>query len=74
MSKKQDTKNIEDKLKELIGSAGELTIYYGGYEIIVSDNDNFMWGELFNYVLQYGFNVYIGLKEGKINVIIKQNW
>jgi hypothetical protein len=74
MSKEHDKKNVEEKLIGFIGNKGELTIYYGGYEIVVNDNVNFKWAEVFNCALQFGFNIYVGLKENKLNIIIKQNW
>jgi hypothetical protein len=71
---KEESNDIEKKLKELVDGKGQLMIYYGGYEIVVNDKESFKWSELFDYVLHYNFNVYVGLKDGKLNVIIKQNW
>ena len=59
------------KLIELIGSTGKVIEDYGGYEIIVTDNKEFPWFDVFNMLVESGFQIWIDKKGDQIQLMSK---
>ena len=72
--KKNEKKADEDVLKSIIGNTAELSIHYGGYEIIVKNKNEFRWAEVFECLFDYGYSVYVIKRDNNINIIAKQTW
>jgi|TARA_B100001971_G_C18182712_1_gene533774 hypothetical protein len=64
----------ESELKEIMKDTGKMYILYGSYEIVVKDKKRFKWAEVFNWLLDCGFEIFITKKEGKITITTKQKW
>jgi len=50
-------------LKSKIGETGKVEEDYGGYEITVTDNENFPWHEVFLLLIDSGFQIWINKGE-----------
>ena len=59
------------KLVERIGSTGRVIEDYGGYEIIVTDNKEFPWFDVFNLLNSSGFQIWIDKKDKHIQIMSK---
>ena len=57
-------RDVETKLKEIIGDTGEVTLQYGGYRILILDKHRFPWSQVVELVLDNHFETWLG-KENK---------
>ncbi len=53
-------RDVETKLKELIGDTGEVTLQYGGYRIVILDKHRFPWCQVIELVLDNHFEMWLG--------------
>ncbi|MEM3373903.1 MAG: hypothetical protein QXE31_01655 [Candidatus Woesearchaeota archaeon] len=63
----------EEELKKIIGNSGVLNLYYGGYEIEVTNYRNFKWKQVFKCLFKFSYNVFITEKNNNICIIAKQS-
>ena len=60
------------RLVEKIGAAGQVIEDYGGYEIVVTDNEGFPWHGVFDLLNENGFQIWIDKGEdGRIRIMSK---
>ena len=57
-----------EALKIKIGTTGKISEDYGGYEIIVTDPKNFPWKEIFEMLVDSGFQIWINKKNSHIQI------
>lgn len=59
-------------LESKIGSTGTVAEDYGGFEITVTDNENFPWREVFLILIDSGFQIWINKDEhARIQIMSK---
>lgn len=58
-------------LRDKIGETGKTLEDYGGYEITVLDAKNFPWNDVFEILIDSGFQVWIDKKNSHIQIISK---
>lgn len=59
------------KLKMVVGSEGEVSEKYGGYEIIVHNPDFFPWKDVFNLLADASYEVWIKRRSGRLIILSK---
>lgn len=59
-----------EELNEIIGSSGELAATYGGYTILVKDED-FRFYQVFKKLLSLGLDVWIIESDGQLKIVSK---
>lgn len=64
-------RDVEIKLKELIGETGEVTLQYGGYRIVILDKHRFPWGPVADLVLDNHYEVWLGKDEKHLYICCK---
>ena len=57
-----------ERLKDKIRSTGKISEDYGGYEIIVTDSKNFPWNDIFEMLIDSGFQVWIDKTNSHIRI------
>ena len=58
-------------LRDKIGDTGKTLEDYGGYEITVIDEKKFPWKDVFEILIDSGFQVWIDKKNSQIQIISK---
>lgn len=58
-----------EKLKKMIGDAGEVKSVYGGFEIRVSKPDVFPWHKLIDHLIGIGQHVWVKKEKKKIYIV-----
>ena len=53
-------------LRDLIGDSGKTIEDYGGYEITVKDPKKFPWNDVFELLIESGFQIWIKRKNSHI--------
>jgi len=64
-------RDVETKLKELIGDTGEVTLQYGGYRIVISDKHRFPWCQVIELVLDNHFEMWLGKNNKHLYICCK---
>ncbi|WP_299291163.1 hypothetical protein [Nitrosopumilus sp.] len=59
------------RLIERVGSTGKVIEDYGGYEIIVTDNKEFPWFDVFNLLVENGFQIWIVKENDHLQIMSK---
>ena len=62
---------IFQKLIEAIRETGKITEHYGGFDIIVLDNEKFPWTSVFEMLIDSGFQIWINKKNSHLEIISK---
>ena len=57
-----------EKLRVKIDTEGKIFEDYGGYEIIVLDPKKFPWKEVFEMLIDSGFQIWINKKNSHIQI------
>ena len=57
-----------EKLRAKIGNKGKVFEDYGGYEIIVLDSEKFPWKDVFEMLIDSGFQIWINKKNSHIQI------
>ena len=57
-----------ERLRIKIGNTGKLSEDYGGYEIIVTDPQNFPWNDVFEMLVDSGFQIWIDKHGSQIRI------
>ena len=57
-----------EKLRDKIGNEGKIFEDYGGYEIIVLDSKKFPWNDIFEMLIDSGFQIWINKKNSHIQI------
>ncbi|RPJ02687.1 MAG: hypothetical protein EHM36_12125 [Deltaproteobacteria bacterium] len=60
-----------ERLKEIVGGAGEVKATYGGFEITVSHPTSFPWYKVIDQLIKIGHQIWIDREEGKIEITTK---
>lgn len=58
-------------LRDKIGVTGKTIEDYGGYEITVIDHKKFPWNEIFEVLIDSGFQIWIDKKDSQIQINAK---
>jgi len=58
-------------LEEMVGSAGFVSSEYGGYEITVVDPPTFPWYDVFIFLLNLSFDIWIVRKDESVIILSK---
>lgn len=58
-------------LREKIGDSGKTVEDYGGYEITVTDEKKFPWKDVFETLIDSGFQVWIHKQNSHLQIISK---
>ena len=59
---------ISIKLKEAIKDTGKIYEQYGGFDILVLDNEKFPWTTVFELLIDSGFQIWINKKNSHIEI------
>ena len=62
---------IAMKLKDEIKDTGKIDEQYGGFDILVLDNERFPWPSVFEMLIDSGFQIWINKKDSHIEIISK---
>ena len=57
-----------EKLRLKIQNTGKVLEDYGGYEIIVLDSEKFPWNDVFEMLIDSGFQIWINKKNSRIQI------
>jgi len=63
--------NLDERLKEIIGTTGEMTSVSGGYEIEIKDPINFPWCPVIFMLQNQGFNVWFSKRDNRYFIMAK---
>ena len=74
MDKKENGNASEEDLVGIVGDDAIVALYYGGYEIEVKDPGKFPWARVFEWLLEYGYGIYIVKREERLRILAKQSW
>lgn len=58
-------------MREKIGDTGKTSEDYGGYEITVTDGKKFPWNDVFETLIDSGFQVWIHKQNSHLQIISK---
>ena len=64
-------RDVERKLKEMIGDSGEVSLQYGGYRIVILDKHRFPWGQVVELMLDNHFEVWLGKENKHLHICCK---
>jgi septal ring factor EnvC (AmiA/AmiB activator) len=64
-------RDVETKLKEIIGDSGEVTLQYGGYRIIILDKQRFPWSQVVELVLDNNYEMWLGKDDKQLFICCK---
>jgi BMFP domain-containing protein YqiC len=64
-------RDVETKLKEIIGDSGEVTLQYGGYRIIILDKYRFPWSQVVELVLDNHYEMWLGKDDKHLFICCK---
>lgn len=64
-------RDVETKLKEIIGDAGEVTLQYGGYRIVILDKHRFPWSQVVELVLDNRYEMWLGRDDKHLYICCK---
>lgn len=59
------------KLHEVIKETGKIDEQYGGFDILVLDNDQFPWTAVFEMLIDSGFQIWINKKDSHLEINAK---
>ena len=59
------------RLREKIGNSGKIFENYGGYDIIILDYEKFPWKDVFEMLIDCGFQIWIKQKNSRLTIITK---
>ena len=62
---------IYQKLKSLVGNTGKIEEEYGGFEITVTDDENFPWKDVFLSLIDSGFQIWINKTDFHLQIMSK---
>ena len=65
----KEEKGDEQSLSKLVKSAGQVSLDYGGFKIIVKDPKKFNWSDVFEWFFKFGYQVYVQKKEEEICIV-----
>ena len=57
-----------EKLRTKIGKEGKIVEDYGGYEILVLNHEKFPWKEIFEMLIDSGFQIWIVKNNSHIQI------
>lgn len=57
-------RDVETKLKEIVGETAEVSLQYGGYRIVILDKHRFPWSAVVELLLDNHYEAWLG-KENK---------
>jgi hypothetical protein len=60
--------DLQNRVRKIVGDAGEVVSKYGGYEITVVRPDLLPWHEVFDLLIETGQDVWITRKHGKTSI------
>lgn len=67
-------KGREEELVKLIGDSGVLSIRMGNFDITINNKTDFPYYDVFDWLTECGYEVFINKTDGKINISTKMLW
>jgi TolA-binding protein len=64
-------RDVETKLKEIIGDTAEVTLQYGGYRIVILDKHRFPWSQVVELMLDNHFEMWLGKEDKRLYICCK---
>ena len=64
-------RDVETKLKEIIGDTGEVELQYGGYRIVILDKHRFPWSQVVELVLENHYEMWLGKNDKHLYICCK---
>jgi hypothetical protein len=61
--------DVVDRLRVLTGRAGQVMGAYGGFEVRVTDPEDFNWSGVLHEMLRYEYDVWVELRDGALTVL-----
>ena len=64
-------RDVETKLREILGDTGEVTLQYGGYRIVILDKHRFPWTQVVELVLDNHYEMWLGKDDKHLYICCK---